>query len=112
MKCADVFVSTSDIEGRPNAVVEAMGSGCPLALSDIPQHREVAGDEHAEFYRRGEIAEASAAVERVLSFSPEERAARAQRCDEAVSKFSIESMTRAYTEVYHLALAAQRKAPR
>jgi glycosyltransferase involved in cell wall biosynthesis len=112
MKCADVFVSTSDIEGRPNAVVEAMGSGCPLALSDIPQHREVAGDEHAEFFRRGDIAEASAAVERVLSFSPEERAARAQRCDEAVSKFSIESMTRAYTEVYHLALAAQRKAPR
>lgn len=112
MKCADAFVSTSDFEGRPNAVVEAMGSGCPLALSDIPQHREVAGDAHAEFFRAGDPAAGAAAVERVLSLTPEERAARARRCDDVVSRFSVEAMTRAYTEVYRLAVGPRAGAPR
>jgi glycosyltransferase involved in cell wall biosynthesis len=37
---ADCFVSTSLMEGHPNAPVEAAASGCPLVLSDIPAHRE------------------------------------------------------------------------
>ena len=38
---ADVFVSASDSEGLPNAVLEALACGCYVLLSDIPQHREI-----------------------------------------------------------------------
>jgi glycosyltransferase involved in cell wall biosynthesis len=47
MKAARALVSTSIFEGRPNAVLEAMAARCPLVLSDIPGHREVADDSMA-----------------------------------------------------------------
>ena len=40
MKLADVFVSVSHFEGFPNTVLEAMACGCPLVVSDIPEHRQ------------------------------------------------------------------------
>ena len=40
MKTADVFVSLSEFEGRPNSVLEAMACRTPLVVSDIPEHRE------------------------------------------------------------------------
>jgi glycosyltransferase involved in cell wall biosynthesis len=39
---ADVFISTSTIEGMPYSVLEAMACGCPIVLSDIAPHREIA----------------------------------------------------------------------
>jgi glycosyltransferase involved in cell wall biosynthesis len=47
MKASNAFVSTSAFEGQPNAVLEAMGCGCPLVVSDIPAHREFLGPETA-----------------------------------------------------------------
>ena len=41
MKRADVFVSVSHFEGHPNTVFEAAVVGCPLVLSEIPEHHEV-----------------------------------------------------------------------
>ena len=38
---SDVFVSASDSEGLPNAVLEALACGCSVILSDIPQHKEI-----------------------------------------------------------------------
>ena len=38
---ADVFISASDSEGLPNAVLEAIACGCLTLLSDIPQHKEI-----------------------------------------------------------------------
>lgn len=41
LSAADCFVSASDSEGLPNAVLEALACGVPVILSDIPQHREI-----------------------------------------------------------------------
>lgn len=41
LAASDYFVSASDSEGLPNAVLEALACGCPVILSDIPQHREI-----------------------------------------------------------------------
>jgi glycosyltransferase involved in cell wall biosynthesis len=41
----DIFVSNSSSEGLPMAVIEAMKQNKTLALSDIPQHRELFNEE-------------------------------------------------------------------
>ncbi|MGI6393707.1 MAG: glycosyltransferase family 4 protein [bacterium] len=38
---SDFFISASLSEGMPNAVLEAMATGLPVILSDIPPHREI-----------------------------------------------------------------------
>lgn len=41
LQAADLFISTSRLEGMPNGVLEALASGLPVLLSDIPQHMEI-----------------------------------------------------------------------
>ena len=38
---SDIYVSASRSEGMPNGVLEAIASGLPILLSDIPQHEEI-----------------------------------------------------------------------
>jgi len=49
MRRADAFVSVSALEGHPNATIEAAVAGCPLVLSDIPEHRALFSDDEALF---------------------------------------------------------------
>ncbi|MBI5865660.1 MAG: glycosyltransferase [Planctomycetes bacterium] len=44
LSAADVFAFPSLTEGMPGAVLTAMAAGVPVAASDIPAHRELAGD--------------------------------------------------------------------
>lgn len=41
LQASDIYVSASKSEGMPNGVLEAMATGLPVLLSDIPQHMEV-----------------------------------------------------------------------
>ena len=41
LHASDVFISSSLSEGLPNSVLEAIASGLPVVLSDIPQHAEL-----------------------------------------------------------------------
>lgn len=41
---ADVYISSSTLEGLPISVLEAMYCGLPVILSDIPQHKEIKND--------------------------------------------------------------------
>ncbi len=43
LQAADYFISASTSEGLPNAVLEALSSGLPVCLSDIPSHKEILG---------------------------------------------------------------------
>lgn len=45
LRNADYYISSSTLEGLPVSVMEAMYCGLPCILSDIPQHKELAGNE-------------------------------------------------------------------
>jgi glycosyltransferase involved in cell wall biosynthesis len=81
-----VFVSASRFEGMPISILEAMAVGLPMVLSDIPPHREVAGEGATYFSpdrpreladRLGELAADPELVERLRAAS----AARARQVD-------------------------------
>ena len=46
LKLAWAFILPSQSEGRPNSALEAMRSGTPVFLSDIPEHREFIQSDH------------------------------------------------------------------
>jgi glycosyltransferase involved in cell wall biosynthesis len=73
---ADIFVMPSLAEGLPIALVEALGSGTAVIASDIPEHRQVAGDDAIAYTPVGD-AHALAGAIRQLADDAGRRAAMA-----------------------------------
>ena len=99
---ADVFVSTSNGEGLPVAVLEAMAAGCPVILSDIPPHRELAGDAgFIPFVRPGDVDGFARQIRRYRAMSSDERREIGRRCRAHVSaRFTLPIMRTATDAVY------------
>ncbi len=67
MRRADVLVAPSHFEGAPNVVLEAIAARAPLAVSDIPAHREILDESSACFFTPTAASEVAAAIDGVLS---------------------------------------------
>ena len=79
LAAADVFCLTSDREGFPNVVIEAMTAGLPVVCTDFGSAREVIGEEGAGvLVPRNDDTAMARAVERLLD-DPEERTTLGQR---------------------------------
>ncbi|KAB1074052.1 glycosyltransferase family 4 protein [Methylobacterium planeticum] len=63
---AGAFAMVSSVEGQPIAVLEALSYGCPLILSDIPAHREIA-PAGTRFIAVGDVTDLAAAFEAAAS---------------------------------------------
>jgi glycosyltransferase involved in cell wall biosynthesis len=105
MKRADVFVSVSLFEGMPNTVIEAMACGCPVVVSDIPQHREILGEDEATFVLPGDSDSIASGITRFLG-DPGEAGRKALCAKERASRWSIPTMAERYERVYQEILEA------
>lgn len=99
---SDLFVSASHGEGLPVAVLEAMACRCPVILSDIPPHREIAGDaSFIPLVHPDDAAGFARLIQRYREMPVEERALIGQECRKLIEKqFSLPVMHRGYAEVY------------
>lgn len=99
---ADVFVSTSRVEGLPVSVLEAMACRRPVILSDIPAHREIAaGSDAIPLVPVGDVAGFARELTRMAGLSPAERDDIGARCRHLVEeRFSIAAMQTGYERVY------------
>jgi glycosyltransferase involved in cell wall biosynthesis len=99
---ADLFVSASRGEGLPLAVLEAMACSCPVVLSDIPPHREIAADvDFIPLVPPDDVAGFAREIARVRQMSALERRGLGARCRALVEeRFGLPAMHLRYAEVY------------
>lgn len=96
---ADVYISSSTLEGLPISVLEAMYCGLPCILSDIPQHRETAGE--AAAILGNDMDAWGSEIDRLASLTAEQRAELGRKAREHVKKnFSLQAMHEKYDSIY------------
>lgn len=100
LSAADVFVSSSESEGMPNAVLEALACNLPVLLSDIPQHIEVLETvgECGVSYPLGNVLALCDTFRSMSEENKEKYNTNAQRIRE--SKLTMESMGSLYMDYY------------
>lgn len=99
---ADLFVSASYGEGLPVAVLEAMACGCPVVLSDIAPHRELAeGATFIPLLDPDDTGGFSRAINRFRAMAPAERQAIGHQCRRLVEqRYGLAVMHGKLDEVY------------
>ena len=99
---ADLFVSTSEGEGLPVAVLEAMSCKCPLILSDIPPHREIArGVDFIPLVSPNDVSGFAQEIHNFRIMPYARRAFIGRRCRDLVEKrFGLRKMLEGYEIVY------------
>ncbi len=89
MSSAAAYVSLSSVEGHPNATIEAAAVGCPMVLSDIPEHRSLFTTEEALFVGPNDSTRLASAILDVLK----DRPASARRAEAARQRITEAAAT-------------------
>lgn len=100
LRCADAFLSTSRLEGCPNAVIEALACGVPAVLSAIDPHREILDQRTlaGALFRPGDPTSLADALTALLEEPLSQRVAAARSVVEC--RYSARLMAAAYEDCY------------
>ena len=100
LRASDYYVSTSKSEGLPNGVLEAMATGLPVLLSDIPQHKEILEADEAvgELYAQDDMKDFQIKLRELLEMDYNKMSNAAE--NSAKNNFSSTIMSRSYQELY------------
>lgn len=103
LHAAHLFISASMVEGLPVSVLEAMASRCPVILSDIPSHREIAvGTNVIPLLKHRDATAFAKEIRRYWKMSQAERDAIGEQCRARVLEaFSLETLGHGYDAVYN-----------
>lgn len=95
LNISDVFVSSSESEGLPLAVLEAISTGKIVYLSDIPQHKEIVETlNYGNLYHLGDQKELSCLMKNTVNISSSE-------INLAGTNFDIKVMGEKYKKYYN-----------
>jgi glycosyltransferase involved in cell wall biosynthesis len=96
---AKMLITMSRFEGHPNVLLEAVASGCPVIVSDIPAHREVLCEDAAIFVPLDDEVMLIEAIRNVMvDYSSALK--RADRARSRVLNMNSENMEKLYKSVY------------
>ncbi|SFB78499.1 Glycosyltransferase involved in cell wall bisynthesis [Cupriavidus sp. OV038] len=99
LNAADLFVLSSNIEGLPMVLVEALACGCPVVSTDAPGVAEVLRDQGV-IVPRGDAAALAGAMAEALRAGRGTPAQAAARRERVLSAFSIDSIARRWLAHY------------
>ena len=99
---ADLFISTSKIEGLPYSVLEAMACRCPVVLSDIAPHREIAKTcGGVTLVSPDDIEGFAEAITKIRNLTENERLIIGENCRTTVNyKYSLKNFLKSYNHIY------------
>lgn len=99
LKIASILVSMSRFEGHPNVVLESMAAGCPLIVSDIPEHKELLSEDTAIMVPLENSLILAEAICSVLT-DPMSATKRAECASKIVDDLTIHTSADAYESIY------------
>jgi len=98
LKASDVYVSSSLSEGLPNSVMEAMATGLPCVLSNIPAHLELANTDSSLIFLKQDIDDAYEKF--LIALEGKEHFQRVSY-NNAMELFSAKKMSSQYQDLYN-----------
>ncbi|MDE4919152.1 glycosyltransferase [Cupriavidus sp. Met-2] len=99
LNAADTFALSSDIEGLPMVLVEALACGCPVVATDAPGVREVLHDQ-GSIVPRDDATALAAALDAALRHGRGLPTEESVRRAHVVAKFSIDAVAQRWLEIY------------
>lgn len=101
MAALDLFVLSSKSEGLSNTILEAMASGLPIVATDVGGARELLEPgTHGLLVPSQNVEALSRAIGELVTDAPRRVAMGLASRARAVNEFSVQSMIRAYENVY------------
>jgi len=99
LNAADAFALSSNIEGMPLVLAEALACGCPVVSTDAPGAAEMLGT-HGMIVPRGDVATLTEALRTTLAEGRGSPAQAAERRGHVMESFSIDSVARQWLSLY------------